>query len=360
MRSVLLAGVLVLLCAGLAQAAPTVLAVPELVGQPQVGARLTAVGAQLDAATPEDLTLTWERSTDRGFSEITDAHETTYIPAVADVGHRLRVHIVVETADGADEGWSDPTDAVAYGSTRDTDHLRVGAAPGAPARLDRWIVVAGASVRLSGQLSPEAAAAELQLVLEPTVPTFAAVEAPVTIDELGRVTAEITPTVNARVWLEVARAGEAVQRIDLGVVGVRPRIRVVLGARADGRDGGGRKLIRDLRILAGSVIAPGVAGLRLSWEGMLPGDRSGTAVCRSAERVTSRAHGRLLGGCRTRGAWAAARWRLVLDSGMSNPAAAPFLPAASAWVVPRVGGALDAPAQVPNLVRSSATLRPWI
>jgi len=359
-RGALVVAVLALFPVGLAQASPAVLSVPDIVGQPQVGARLTVTGTQLDAATPDDMTLTWERSSDRGFNDVADAHDATYVPSAADVGHRLRVHVVVETADGVGEGWSEPTETVGYGAFRSAGELRVGATPGAPAQLDHWTVIAGAAVQLTGQLSPDHAAAELRLVLEPTVPTFAAVEAPVSIDDLGRVAAGITPTVNARVWLEVALAGEATQRIDLGVVGVRPRIRVVLGARSDGRDGGGRELIRDLRILSGSVIAPGVAGLRLSWEGMLPGDRTGTAVCRSAERVTSRAQGRLLGGCRTRGAWASARWRLVLNAGTSNPAAAPFLPAASAWVVPHVGNPAAASPQVPNLPRSSATLRPWI
>ena len=350
----------VLLFTGLAQAAPSLVESPTIAGQPHVGERLTAVEAQVDEATTDDMTITWERSDGNRFTEITDAHESVYVPTVLDLGHRLRVHVVVETATGRDEGWSEPTAAVAYGPARVTQVVRVGATPGAPASLDRWTVVAGASVRLTGRLAPEFATADLRLVLEPTVPTYATVEAPVSIDESGRIAADVTPTVNAHVWLEVAVQGEAAQRIALGLVGVRPRIHVVLGAQPDGRDGGGRRLIRDLRILSGSVIAPGVAGLRLSWEGKLPGDRTGTSVCRSGERVTSRVNGRLRGSCRTRGAWAAARWRLVLDPGTANPAAAPFLPAASAWIVPRLGGVVPAPPQVPNLPRSSATLRPWI
>ena len=350
----------VLLFAGVAQAAPTLVEPPTITGQPHVGEQLAAVEAQVDEATTDDMTITWERSDGNRFTEITDAHESVYVPTVLDLGHRLRVHVVVETATGRDEGWSEPTAAVAYGSSRVTQAVRVGATPGAPASLDRWTVVAGESARLTGRLAPEFATANVRLVLEPTVPTYASVEAPVSIDESGRIAADVTPTVNAHVWLEVAVQGEAAQRIALGLVGVRPRIHVVLGAQPDGRDGGGRRLIRDLRILSGSVIAPGVAGLRLSWEGKLPGDRTGTSVCRSGERVTSRVNGRLRGSCRTRGAWAAARWRLVLDPGTANPAAAPFLPAASAWIVPRLDGVMPAPPQVPNLPRSSATLRPWI
>ncbi|MCX6391716.1 MAG: hypothetical protein NTX95_04390 [Actinobacteria bacterium] len=350
----------VLLFTGLAQAAPTLVEPPTIAGQPHVGERLAVLAAQVDEATSDDMTITWERSDGNRFTEITDAHESVYVPTVVDLGHRLRVHVVVETATGRDEGWSEPTAAVAYGPARVTQVVRVGATPGAPASLDRWTVVAGASARLIGRLAPEFATADLRLVLEPTVPTYATVEAPVSIDETGRIAADVTPTVNAHVWLEVALQGEAAQRIALGLVGVRPRIYVVLGAQPDGRDGGGRRLIRDLRILSGSVIAPGVAGLRLSWEGKLPGDRTGTSVCRFGERVTSRVNGRLRGSCRTRGAWAAARWRLVLDPGTANPAAAPFLPAASAWIVPRLGGVVAAPPQVPNLPRSSATLPPWI
>ena len=350
----------VLLFAGVAQAAPTLVEPPTITGQAHVGEQLAAVEAQVDEATTDDMTITWERSDGNRFTEITDAHESIYVPTVVDLGHRLRVHVVVETATGRDEGWSEPTAAVAYGSSRVTQAVRVGATPGAPASLDRWTVVAGASARLTGRLAPEFAAADLRLVLEPTVPTYATVEVPVSIDDTGHIAADVTPTVNAYVWLEVALQGEAAQRIALGLVGVRPRIHVVLGAQPDGHDGGGRRLIRDLRILSGSVIAPGVAGLRLSWEGKLPGDRTGTSVCRSGERVTSRVNGRLRGSCRTRGAWAAARWRLVLDPGTANPAAAPFLPAASAWIVPRLGGVVAALPQVPNLPRSSATLPPWI
>ena len=149
-------------------------------------------------------------------------------------------------------------------------------------------------------------------------------------------TGDVDPAVNAVVWLELRLPDAASTRIRLGVVGVRPRIDLVLGASADGRDGAGRPLIRDLRVLPGSILAPGMAGLRLLWEGKLPGDRTGTAVCRSAERVVSGPGGALRGACRTRGAWASARWRLVLDPG-AGPLSAPFLPARSAWVVPRIG-----------------------
>jgi hypothetical protein len=354
----LVAGLVAMLTVtGAAQAAPTLVAAPAIAGEARVGEHLSAGDVIVDEAAPDDVSLTWERSDERGYSEIADAHDRDYVPTAADVGHRLRVHVVVETAAGADDGWSDPTAAVVYGGAT-AESLRVGAVPGAPARLARWTVVAGDSVRLTGQLSPELATADLRLLLEPTVPTYATAVAPVAIDAAGRISADVTPIVNARAWLEVVPAGEAAQRIELGLVGVRPRIRVVLGARADGRDGSGRRLVRDLHLMPGSVVAPGVAGLRLTWEGMLPGEHTGTAVCRSAERVTSGTSGRLVGGCRTRGAWAAARWRLVLDPGTADPAAAPFLPAASAWVAPRLPGA-SAP-QVPNLPRSSATLRPWI
>ena len=351
---------LLLVTASLAQAAPAILSPPDIVGEPRVGSQLAVTDVQLAAAMVDDMTITWERSGEHGFSEIPEAHDARYVPVAADLGHRLRVHIVVETAEGTDEGWTQPTAAVGYGSARNATAVRVGAVPGAPAQLARWIVTAGTSTHLAGRLAPELATADLRLVLEPTVPTYAVVQVPVVIDEFGRLSAEVTPTVNARVWLEVAPADEATQRIELGLVGVRPRIRVVLSAQPDGHDQGGRALIRDLHLLSGSVIAPGVAGLRLSWEGMLPGDRTGTAVCRSVERVTSGGNGRLLGGCKTRGAWAAARWRLVLESGTDDPAAAPFLPAASAWVVPRLATTVPARPQVPNLPRSSATLRPWI
>ncbi len=329
--------VAVLVAAGSAQAAPVLVAPPSVGGEPFVGARLTAVDTQVDDAAPEDVTLTWERSGEHGFEAIPEAHDAAYAPTIVDVGHRLRVHVMVETPTGVDEGWSEPTAAIGYRAGDVAERPRIGPAAGAPARLSRWIVVAGDSVRLTGQVAAGLAAGEARLVLQPTVPAYDAVEAPVTVSATGAVAAVVEPTVNASVWLELTPVGEATQRIRLGLVGVRPRIVVRLGARADGRDGAGRALIRDLRILDGSVIAPGVSGLQLSWEGRLPGERSGTAVCRSSERVASGARGRLRGGCRTRGSWSTVRWRLVLDPGTSDPAAAPFLPAASAWTAPILG-----------------------
>ncbi|MGI9187146.1 MAG: hypothetical protein ACR2J9_06450 [Gaiellales bacterium] len=329
-----------LLIAGLvgaapAHAEPVISAPPAIVGAPMVGSQLHADGLQVDAAVSEDSALTWERSAEQGFEQIPDAHEATYAPTIADVGHRLRVHVVVETAMGTAEEWSEPTEAIGYrGASRP---LRLGAIAGAPARLSRWIVRAGDAVHLSGQVAAALATAEARLVLQPTVPAYAAVDAPVSIDAMGRVASDIVPTVNAVAWLELAPTGEPTQRIQLGLVGVRPRIVVRLGATADGRDTNGHALVRDLRVLPGSILAPGVAGLQLTWEGRLPGDRSGTAVCRSSERITSGSRGQLRGGCQTRGSWSSARWRLVLDPGTTDPAAAPFLPSASAWTAPIVG-----------------------
>ena len=358
MRALIAATATLLVAAATVSAAtPSITASPEIAGTAAVGSRLAVTQLGLDQASVDDATYTWERSDGRGFAEIADAHDGTYEATTADVAHRLRVHVVVETADGVDEAWSEPTEAVAYAVGHDGQALRVGPAAGAPARLNRWVALAGEELRLTGAVDAALASADARLVLEPTVPSYAGAEAPVAIAATGMLAAVIQPTVNAVAWLELAPAGEATQRIRLGVVGVRPRIGLVLGARSDGRDASGRRLIRDLRILAGSTVAPGIAGLRLTWEGMLPGDRTGTAVCRSTERVISVANGRLRGGCRTRGTWSTARWRLVLDAGTANPLAAPFLPTASAWVVPRL--APTGPTEVPNLLRSSATLRPW-
>jgi hypothetical protein len=339
--------------AGAAQASPLVVSPPTIVGDALVGEHLYAGDGQVEGATPEDISLTWERSGEQGFEPIADAHEATYVPTVTDVGHRLRVHVVAETAAGVDEGWSESTGAIGYRGA--SQELRIGGIVGAPARLSRWIVQAGDAVRITGQVAPELGTGEARLVLQPTVPAYASVAAPMAIDAMGRVTGSITPTVNATAWLELTPVGEATQRISLGLVGVRPRIVVRLGARADGWDAAGHALVRDLRVLPGSVVAPGVAGLQLTWEGRLPGDRTGTAVCRSTERITSGTRGRLRGGCRTRGSWSSARWRLVLDPGTTDPAAAPYLRAASAWTVPRIGQ------RAPHVVTlpPAATVRTW-
>ena len=342
-RALLIALLALAATAGAAAGDPAVVSAPAIGAAPQVGVALLASPAEVAGAFAADVTLTWERSSATGYEEIADAHGPAYEPVLADLGRRLRVHAVVETADGADEAWSEPTAPVAAAAPA---RLRLGAAPGAPVRLARWTVTAGERVAVAGALGAAFADADARLVLEPTVPTRTPLEVPVAIDARGVVTAVVEPAVNAVVWLELDGPDVAPERIRLGVVGVRPRIALVLGARADGRDGSGHPLVRDLRILAGSVLAPGVAGVRLSWEGMLPGDRTGTAVCRSDERVVSAAGGALRGGCRTRGAWATARWRLVLDPGTGDPLAAPFLPARSAWTAPRVG--------VPVLPRSAS------
>ncbi|MGI9117522.1 MAG: hypothetical protein ACR2JV_07795 [Gaiellales bacterium] len=356
-RLLLVAFAAVLALPGVAEAAPTIVTPPVISGEPVIGARLATDGISVDEASPLDVSLTWERSGDGGFAPIDDAHDGAYTPIAADVGLRLRVHAVVETADGRDEAWSDPTVAVGYPVGAERGALRIGPEAGAPVRFDRWRVVAGGAMHLVGVLDPSLAAADARLLLEPTVPRFPTVEEPVAIDARGGVEGVVRPLVNAIAWLEVTPAGGVPERIRLGAVGVRPRIVLLLAARADGRDGAGRPLVRDLRVLPGSVIAPGITGLRLRWEGRLPGESTGTAVCRSSERIVSIAGGLLRGGCGTRGAWRAARWRLVSESTSGDPGATPFLPAASAWVTPRVGA--RHPAQVPVLPRSSARLRPW-
>lgn len=357
-RSMLLASLLVLAVAGNAQAAPGIVTPPLVVGDPHLGGLLVAEQPELEDATPDDVTYSWQRSMEQGYVDIPGAHERTYAPGAADLGHRLRVRTVVETAAGIDEEWSEPTAAISYRTAAGAALTRTGADPGAPARLSRWRVTSGTTVTLAGRLGAGLIGAEARLVLEPTVATYDTVEAPVTIADDGGVVGAIEPIVNAVAWLEVTPTLAPTQRIRLGLVGVRPRIQLVLGAQRDGRDASGRALVRDLRILTGSLIAPHVAGLRLTWEGRLPGEPTGTAVCRTEERVTSGVQGRLHGGCRTRGAWGTARWRLVLDPGTANPAAAPFLPTTSAWVRPSIGDRTRP--EVPNLPRSSATLRTWI
>lgn len=347
-RALAIIGGALLLAAATAQAQPAVIAPPAVAGLAQIGAPLTADPPVVEDAAADDVTLTWERSTARGFEVIADAHDATYTPTLADLGRRLRVHAAVETAAGLDEAWSVPTAPVGGAPSA---RLRIGPEPGAPVRLSRWTVTAGERIHVAGAIGAGDADADATVVLEPTVPTRARVEVPAAIDAAGRVQADIAPVVNAVAWLALTTADAAPTRIRLGVVGVRPRIRLVLGARGDGRDVMGHRLVRDLRLLRGSALEPGLAGLRLGWEGMLPGDRTGTAVCRTDERVTSGPGGVLRGGCRTRGAWATARWRLVLAPSSDDPLDAPFLPAASAWTLPHVG---DAPAAVPALPRRGA------
>ena len=328
---VALAAILALACPP-AGAAPRIVAAPVVRGDAVVGGSLAARPAAIDGASPDDAWLTWERETPHGFVEIDGAHEATYVPEHADAGRRLRVHVVVETAEGIAEAWSSATDAVRPALPA---RLRIGAAVGAPVRLARWIAIAGDRVEVRGAL-PAAVAADARVRLVPTVPIAPARSFALDVAADGSVGGAVEPTANSMAWLEgVDRNGDPV-RIRLGLIGVRPRIRLLLGARPDGRDAAGRALIRDLRILPGSAILPRRAGVRLTWEGRLPGDGAGTAVCRSDERVVSGRGGALRGECLTRGAWAAARWRLVADPGSTDPAAAAYLPATSSWVAARV------------------------
>ena len=353
MRSLLLTLFFVFALAATCQAAPVITSPPVIGGEAVVGQRLEATDTQVEEAMEIDLTLSWERSVDAGsFVEIPGAHDTAYLVATADAGSRLRVHVVVETAEGRDESWSTATALVARASDADLGPVR-----NAPVALAHWVVTAGDDVAVSGQLPVDQLEATATIVLEPTVAGYQPVRTVVAGDESGRLSGSIVPLVNAVAWLELDSGLAVPQRIRLGVVGVRPQIRLSLTASRDGIDAQGRTLIRDLALLPGSVVAPGVAGLRLSWEGILPGERRGTAVCRRSERVLSASTGALRGSCVTRGAWSRARWRLVYEPGTNDPGSSPYLSATSVWVRPQLR-ALSLP-NVPNLPRAYATLRSW-
>ena len=332
LRSSLGAVLALLALAAPAAARPSFGAPPAVAGFAAVGHPLTGVLPAVAGATADDLTLTWERSTPVGFAAVPDAHDLTYVPTMADAGCRLRLAVVAETADGVAEARSEATEPVAAPPRR----LRVGPSAGAPARLARWTVRAGDVVAVRGTVPAWASDADTRVVLEPTVPVRPPASFIADVGESGAIAADVVPEVNAVVWLEVATADRPAVRLRLGTVGVRPRIRLVLAAAPDGSGALGRPLVRDLRILPGSLVLPRLPGLRLTWEGRLPGERQGTAVCRTAERVVAGPGGVLRGGCRTRGAWASARWRLVADPGAGGVGATAYLPAASAWVQPRI------------------------
>jgi hypothetical protein len=360
MRSLLLTLFFVFALTATCQAAPVISSPPMISGQALVGQHLVAENTQVEGAMDIDLTINWERSVNVGsFVEIAGAHDTAYLVVPADAGSRLRVHVVVETADGRDESWSTATAPVARASDVDQPgvRLRLGPARNAPVALAQWVVTAGADVAVSGQLPADQLEVMATIVLEPTVAGHQPVRTPVAGDESGRLTGTIVPLVNAVAWLELDSGLVEPHRIRLGVVGVRPQIRLRLAARRDGVDAQGRTLIRDLALLPGSVVAPGVVGLRLSWEGILPGERRGTAVCRRSERVLSANTGALRGSCATRGAWSLARWRLVYDPGTSDPGSSPYLSATSVWVRPQLRA--RPLSKVPNLPRAYANLRSW-
>lgn len=360
-RAVLLALALLGVLAGAAHAQPAVVEAPSIGGEPVVGRLLVAGPAVLEGAEPADTALVWERSQPDGtYAPIADATDPEYRLGPDDAGRLVRVRLQVETPDGADAAVS-----AAVGPVRREagaqgrlvlGPLPAPADPDAPwASLSRWTVEAGGELRVRGRRGAVPADAALELRLVPTVPAGPEVAVGLSAGAGGALRGAIAPSVNAVAWLVID--GDEAAAVRLGVVGVRPRIDARIAARPDGRDAAGRPLVRGLRLAPGSAILPRVAGLRLSWEGILPGERAGTAVCRATERVVSGADGALAGGCRTRGAWAAARWRLVYDPGTDDPGAAPYLPAASPWSRPVRRAA--APDAIPALPRACATLRAW-
>ncbi len=352
MRTPLATCLALLALAAPAAATPEIAAPPEIAGEPIVGRTLSATPLSLVEADPADAMWTWERDAGTGFAAIPDVHDATYRIGREDLGARLRVRVLVETADGTAEAISGDVGPITAAPA--SGPLRIGPAPGAAVRLARWTVVAGATVAVRGAVPAGASAA---VVLVPTVAGVPEVRADLSVAGDGAADGAIAPAVNSVAWLELQRTDDTEPvRVLLGVVGVRPRVVLRLAARPDGVDGSGRPLIRDLAIAPGSGV--GVPGLRLAWEGILPGERRGTAVCRVDERPLSGADGTLRGGCATRGAWAAARWRLVYAPGTDDVGSAPFLPAASPWVRPRVGRVITPPA-VAVLPRACATLRPW-
>lgn len=333
--------------------APLIVESPTLTEGPVVGEPL-AVGAPIvENADAADVTLRWERARGGGpFAPLVDAHASVYVPQVGDVDAFLRVCARVETAGGVAEACSAPSLPVRVADSP-TPRLRLGRIVGleriehpfagetvrADVDLGRWIVRSGDRLRLRGAI--HGADVERAFVrLQPTVPGAArwAREAEAIVTPDGRVEATIVAGANSIVILRLASEAQVEPvEIRIGVVGVRPRIALRLGARSAGRDATGRRLIRDLRLLPGSTIAPGQSGLRLRWEGMLPGRRGATSVCRRVEGIVARVGGALRGRCAATGAWATARWRLVYDPGTDDPGATAWLAGTSAWVRPRTG-----------------------
>lgn len=353
--------------------APQILEPPELVTNPSIGQPLESTAPVVADAHADDIFLHWERARFAGsFEVIAGAHEAIYVPQPEDLDARLRVCATVETAGGEDAACSPASAPVADGRVPES-RLRLGRVVGlervehaigggsvrADVDLARWVVRTGDRVRLRGTLSGETIE-RVTMRLEPTVPGAArwAAEAEAIVTTDGRVEATVRAGANSIVILQLfseAHAGPIEVRV--GVLGVRPRITLRLGARPAGRDAAGRRLIRDLRLLPGSVVAPHAPGLRLRWEGILPGQRRATSVCRRDEGVVARVDGALRGRCSATGAWSSARWRLVYDPGTDDPGATAWLPATSAWKRPRAStGGSQACATLPawNSPRCSA------
>lgn len=331
--------------------APRIVEPPVLIADPVLGDPLPSMAPVVADAHADDVALQWERA--RGmdaFEAILHAHEAEYVPQPDDLEARLRICATVETAGGVAMACSEASEPVRDGRAPEPrlrlgrvvgleriDHVLAGDQVRADVDLSRWIVRSGDRVRLRGTLvgrSIERATVRL----EPTVPGAArfADEAEAIVAADGRIEATVQAGANSVVVLRlVAEEQTTPVEIRVGVLGVRPRIAVRLGARSAGRDAAGRRLIRDLRLLPGSAIAPHARGLRLRWEGILPGQRRPTSVCRRDEGVVAAANGALRGRCNATGAWSSARWRLVYDPGTDDPGTTAWLPAVSGWKRPR-------------------------
>jgi hypothetical protein len=144
----------------------------------------------------------------------------------------------------------------------------------------------------------------------------------VRLSAAGLYAARFLPVVSGQYTVELGVEGrQAVLRLDVGGVRVRPRISARFTARHDlyGR-------LRDLRV--SGRVAPGVSlpGLRLLIEARLPGGRVVGLICRIGEQpvVTG---GRYSARCASRGLPARARYRVLYTAGPGSP----LDPAATGW-----------------------------
>ena len=93
--------------------APSVHELPDLHGKAQVGETVTVDNGRWDGTTPITYSYRWQRCTTSGTcTDISRATKSSYVPAGADVGYRLRATVTATNSAGSASAASSPTGTV--------------------------------------------------------------------------------------------------------------------------------------------------------------------------------------------------------------------------------------------------------
>jgi hypothetical protein len=110
-------------------------AAPAITGAPQVGGSLSASPGEWDGAGVS-LAYRWQRF-DGAWDDLRGATAATFVPRVADVGHRLRVRVTATSSEGSTAAFSESTDEVRAAAPAPSG---TATPAGSARRVHAWIV----------------------------------------------------------------------------------------------------------------------------------------------------------------------------------------------------------------------------